>query len=162
MTLPEFAEGIHYEQLKGGRYRFRLLDDIEIRLPVLANHRNHVSFRDYTGKEWMRINRDVVTVRSGYAWNGCSPCLWIPFIGWVGTPTPYPVILPSLVHDALYQFVWCQFFPITLSQCDRVFFDLMVANKFRRSNTYYGAVMDFGKFFAGKTPGKGDHSHLIE
>lgn len=162
VTLPEFAEGYHYTQLRGGKYRFKLLDDVELRLPVLQHHRNNVSFRDYTGKEWMRIQGDLVTIRSGYSWNGCSPCIWVPLIGWVGTPTPYPVIMASLFHDALYQFLWTQFFPLRREQCDQVFYAIMDASKFRWKHTYFGAVTDFGKFFAGHTPGGGDHSFLIE
>lgn len=161
MTLPEFVEGIHYKKLKGGKYRFQLLADVSLKLPQLAGGTRVISFRDHKGTEWMRIDKDVVTVRKKYCWNGCSPCRWVPFVGWVGTPTPYPTILASLVHDSLWQFLHCQYFPLTQRQCDQVFLDIMKANNFRWANAYHGAVLDFGRFFVGKTPSGGDHSFLI-
>lgn len=104
---------------------------------------------------------EILTIRKDYAWDGCSPSLRIPVIGWIGTPTPYATILASLIHDTLFQFMWAQYFPLTLKQSNEAFFDILKAHNFRWANTYYGAVTDFGKFFAGKTPMKGDHSFLI-
>lgn len=161
MILPEFAEGIHYRKLRGGKYRFQLLKDVSLKLSQLDAHTHKVSFRDHRGTEWARIDGDTLVIRKYYSWNGCSPCCWVPIIGWVGTPTPYPVILASLVHDSLFQFCFTQHFPITVDQCNDVFYDIMKANQFRWSNTYFGAVVDFGWFFVGKTPGGGDHSFLI-
>lgn len=161
MTLPEFAEGIHYKQLRGGKYRFELIEDVAIRIPALSAHRHRVSFRDGAGIEWARIEGDTLFVRKFFSWNGCSPCFWVPLLGWCGTPTPYPVIFASLIHDALYGYIWTENFPLTLKQCDDTFYNLMAANGFRGTSIYHGAVAKFGMIFAGREPGKGDHSILL-
>lgn len=62
--------------------------------------------------EWISINRGLVRIRAGYAWDGCSPALRIPGTRiWLGTPdgplcaNGRPVSWEaSLFHDALCQF----------------------------------------------------------
>lgn len=60
---------------------------------------------------WVTIGDGVITIKQGYAWDGCSPAWYLPVVGWMGAPDG-PVdsegrpqsYYATLVHDALCQF----------------------------------------------------------
>jgi len=164
LTLPEFAQGIHYTELKGSSpesnrtYRFKLLADVSLRVPKLAQHEKRLSFRDVDRREWAEIRRDLITVRVGYAWNGSSPKWWVPLLGWVGTPDPEPTRLATLFHDVSFQFLRTAGWPLPIVACNDLFCSIMTQQGFRWAETYFGAVTDFGERFAGKYPKRGEHS----
>jgi hypothetical protein len=165
MKLPEFAESVHFGRLRGGRYRLRTLDRIELVVPYLAKigHTGIISFRDAKGVEWARIEGFMLIISKGYAWNGASPCWWIslgPFGFWAGTPTPYPTILATLVHDICFQFLRTEHWPIPMIECNHLFHQIMKTQGFRWNNTYHGAVRDFGQLFVGDHPKNGEYSIL--
>lgn len=62
--------------------------------------------------EWLEISGGVIRISKGYAWDGCSPALKVPFTHlWLGVPdgtlreSGRPVAWEaSLYHDALCQF----------------------------------------------------------
>jgi len=161
MKLPEFAEGVHYRQLQGGRYRFELLDDITLQLAALEENQIHLSCRDFQRREWVRIERNRYTIRSGYRWNGSSPKWWFPLLGWVGTPDPIRSRLASCWHDTAFQFLRVADFPLGYVQSNQVFHKMMVASGFRLANIYHFAVRDFGQHFCGEFPERGEHSVLL-
>lgn len=166
LVLPEFAEGVHYRQLRGGRYRFELLADVSIKIPCMAGASDSISFRDCKNVEWARIDGDTLTGRTPYAWNGASPCWWVN-LGicgfWAGTPTPYPVVMATLYHDICFQFLRTYHWPrqLSFSACNELFRDIMIQQGFRLANAYYGAVTDFGQFFAGDYPRRGEFSQIV-
>jgi len=167
LKLPEFAEGIHYEELRGsdphsnGRYRFRLLQDVSIRVPCLVDRTGDViSFRSRDGREWAQCADGVLTVRWGYAWNGASPKKWC--LGrWWGTPDFEKTRLATLFHDVCFQFLRVRDWPMGIHECNRLFYSVMEQQDFKLANTYFGAVTDFGEMFAGKHPLQGEHSVII-
>lgn len=167
MTLPEFELDFEYQELRGsskesgGVWRYKLFEDISIIIPHLAGHTRSISFRDAKRREWARIDGQVLTIREGYVWNGCSPTRYFPIIGWIGTPTPPSVRLASLVHDAMFQFVNVADWPIPYKTCNDLFFDIMRASGFRWTCIYHGAVHRFGKRFAGEFPSRGEHSVVL-
>lgn len=166
MKLPEFAQGIHYEELRGshphshGDYRFRLLADVTLQLSALALHTRSISFRDAKRNEWARIDGDKLTIRRCYAWNGASPKWWL--LGrWMGTPDFEPTRLATLVHDVCFQFLRVADWPLQIDACNTLFYQIMVQQNFKLANTYFGAVTDFGERFAGKYPRQGEHSVVL-
>jgi hypothetical protein len=163
MTLPEFTEGVHYRQLRGGSYRFELLKDITIEIPHLKKrgHNKEISFRDHLRREWVRIKGSFYTIRKGYRWNGCSPKRWLPIIGWVGTIDFIRTRLASCFHDTGFQFLLVADYPLSFQDVNEVFRDIMAALKFRLTNAYHGAVRDFGKHFSGDYPERGEHSIIL-
>lgn len=163
MNLPEFTEGVHYRQLRGGKYRFELMVDVTLEIPELAKngHDKNVSFRDCMRWEWVRINGTFYTIKKGYRWNGCSPKRWIPIIGWVGTVDFDSTRLASCFHDTGFQFFRVADYPLTFDQINGVFFNIMAALKFRFANIYYDAVCRFGKCFSSKFPERGEHSIIL-
>jgi len=62
--------------------------------------------------EWVTIKNRKMTIREGYAWDGCTPSYSIFDLFWIGTPdgvinyeTGKPIMYyPSLKHDVFYQF----------------------------------------------------------
>lgn len=166
LTIPPFKEGVHYERLKGTdprsnrKYRFILLKDVTLEVPMLAGRTARISFRDVRQKEWARVSGSKLIMRAGYAWNGATPCFWFLFC-WVGTPTPPPVVLPTLVHDICFQFLLCANWPIPFKEANDLFLALLKIHDFRLANTYYGAVRDFGSRFTGEYPARGEHSYTL-
>lgn len=158
---PLFELGVNYEELKGGKYRFRLLRPMTIRVTELAAYEHQLSLRDGKSKEWASIEYDSITIAAGYAWNGASPKWWVPCLGWVGTPDPVATRLATLFHDVIYQFVTVDNFPLTFREADSIFFRIMAANKFPFANTYHGAVKDFGERYASSPPTNGEHSVML-
>lgn len=60
---------------------------------------------------YVQIIDSAITVSEGYAWDGCSPTWYLPYVGWFGTPdgalNDYdepPTYHASCVHDVMCQF----------------------------------------------------------
>lgn len=158
---PEFHQDIEYTELRGGVYRFKLLQPISVRIDQLKNYKHFISFRDGKNVEWAHIYRDLLSISKDYAWNGASPKWWVPLLGWVGTPDPEATRMATLVHDVLYQFINTEHFPLNVEESNMIFYQIMRAHDFRFSNTYFGAVQDFGKRFADDPPKNGEHSVMV-
>lgn len=127
----------------GREWRFRLTADFVINLGCgwIVTH----EFYD-RGKQIGRLIGDELTIFEGYAWDGCSPA-WRVFGVWIGTPTPLPALIPSLVHDMLYQFMSVSCVPWDKRQADEIFWNLMVEKNFPLKGTYHGAVAIFGAVY---------------
>lgn len=163
MNLPEFTEGEHYRQLRGGQYRFELLQDITIEIPQLKKRRHDriIHFCDHLRRVWVKITGSLYTICKGYRWNGCSPKRWLPIIGWVGTIDFIGTRLASCFHDTGFQFLRVADYPLSFEEVNELFRDIMAALNFRLANAYHGAVRDFGKHFSGEYPERGEHSVIL-
>ena len=84
----------------------------------------------YLATEYVFISDGYITIKKGYAWNGCS---YVPDF----KSTYYA----SLIHDALYQY------KVDRKIADLVFYDLMKRDNFKLKWIYYKGVYFFGKFF---------------
>lgn len=140
-----------------GNWKYRLKADFvyesEVE-PLLFGGRqtSELHFADDWGKYWLSINAlGVITIRSNYAWDGCSPK--IKLLGRLfGTPdgapnprTGYPdTYWASCVHDALCQFADHPQMPYTQAQMDLIFYRRMQADGFARADLYYAAVRKLG------------------
>ena len=109
-------------------------------------------FFDATGVVRLILERGGrITVTRGYAWNGCSPkgCLFDFAIGTpdgvvhvrTGRPKTY---FASMVHDALYQFLYADS-PITRRQADDAFLRLLAESDFAPRGLYWLFVRLFGR-----------------
>jgi hypothetical protein len=65
----------------------------------------------YFEHDYVRIADGVIALSEGYAWDGCSPTWYLPYLGWFGTPdgalnelSEPPTYYASCVHDAMCQF----------------------------------------------------------
>lgn len=83
-------------------YKYQLEEDFTYEHPLLKNLS--------VDQEWMSIQDGKITVKKGYAWNGCSPNKIILGLWKVGTPNGAMrhgkawTYYASLVHDALTQY----------------------------------------------------------
>lgn len=170
LSLPIFRQNSQYTELRGddlrsgGEYRFILEDDISIPISSLKKESLlgvTISLRDAYRTEWAQVKGGRLTIRKGYAWNGASPKKWA-FCRWWGTPDFKATRLATLVHDVCFQFLRVSDFPLTILECNQLFYDIMKTKNFKLANIYFGAVEDFGERFAGKYPRKGEHSLIIE
>jgi hypothetical protein len=150
-----FAPGIEYRYLRPhegrGIYRFET-----IRKTTYPLHFDHpdVRFVDVHGIEWARIEGNLLSIRTGYAWNGCSPKRqWCGI--WWGTPDFMFTRRASLVHDVLFQVSGCKHFRATMEQCNEVFRRIMVRDGGTAAmvGIYHAAVQRFGGSFFGKVDG---------
>lgn len=133
-----------------GKWRYILTEDLRVRMPW--RFPQDISFCDAAGREWMRIEGDIRTIRKGYAWDGCSPKRHLPILGWIGTPDPESTRLASCVHDAGYQFSGTRHFPLSRGMEDWLFLRILRAEKFPHAGTYYTAVRALGWMFWGRHP----------
>lgn len=100
---------------------------------------------------WVVISDGVLTVRAGYAWDGCSPAYYLPLVGWVSPPNGragqdgFPqAYYPSLVHDC-----FCQFRPyiaIDKATVVAIFQDMLMEAGFAKwaARLYAGVVNRLG------------------
>lgn len=116
-------------------YRWKLESDYTI--PFIGSAVEH---------EWVSVKDHKLTVRAGYAWNGCSPCFSFFGLFWISTPNGHisyrtgkpHTYYASLVHDAMYQYEIG-----TRGQADKIF-ELMLVD-FPLSRLYYRMVRIFGR-----------------
>lgn len=96
----------------------------------------HFTGRDLLGKIWVIIdkNGDIV-VKAGYAWDGTTL-----------SPDFPETYYPSLIHDALYQFLR-KGMTFTRKEIDDLFLKMMQENNFKFAKVYYKAVRMFGGVF---------------
>jgi hypothetical protein len=155
--IIESVSKLAYRELPakfGSKYRFELLEDFSVRVDrQLGNH----SFRDDRGTEWLNLNGNTITVRKFYNWNGSSPKIAVAG-KWFGTPDTPTNLGGSVVHDALYQYLSADCFPLSQEDANAIFYNLMKLEGFALSGVYFGAVATLGypwKFFGDffkKTP----------
>lgn len=130
-----------FKENKHWKYRFTLLEDFKFSMDTGVNPK---LFCFHANKIFLTVDGNEYTIKSGYSWNGCSPKLGVPIIGWIGTPDYPETIEASLVHDALYQFH--KELPIKKKEADLKFLQIMSKNNFKFAEIYYRAVVIFGKF----------------
>ena len=147
-----FSPGIEYRFMdpseSGGVYRFVLLRKVT---HVLHFEHPDMRFVDVDGREWARIEDGVLSIRTGYAWNGCSPKRWWG-VCWWGTPDFVFTRRGSLVHDVLFQVSGTKDFRATMGQCNELFRRIMLADggPAWMVGIYFAAVQKLGRKFFGK------------
>ena len=98
--------------------------------------------------KWVTIKESTITIRAGYAWDGCSPK--ITFLGLLNFGTPDGILYlgkpwlyyPSLIHDVL-----CQFkneIPVSKSLVVCLWHETLVTWKWPLTKLYTWAVDKFG------------------
>ena len=135
-SLPPFKRGQHYEPTPSSGYWFRLKREItvDLGLPIYGK----VSFLDAKGKAWARLDDDALTIAAGYSWDGAT-C----------TPNFQRTMLPSLIHDVLYQFLATEHMRprIDKHSADLLFYHAMKLTGFILRGPYYQAVRQFGHLY---------------
>jgi len=148
---PAFVENEHFRinRKAGKKWRYTTLKTTRIKLDVMLDET--ISFRDRNGIEWMRISPTIcgkagLSIKEGYSWDGATM---------VPDACQH---LPTLVHDATYQFRLTEHFPFSRRECDAAFLDLMKLAKFPLALVYWRGVRMFGGAFRGSN---GEWSKII-
>lgn len=98
--------------------------------------------------EWVTIRESAIRIRAGYAWDGCSPCISVFGLFYVGTPDGAQHLgLPATYHASLVHDVLCQWraqIPVTRAQSIAIFHQLLKEVHFPLAGLYAGAVFLFG------------------
>ena len=136
------------------RWLFQLEKDYSFKSEEVSIQPNEdLEFRDERHKLWLEIKQDgTITVKEGYAWDGCSPKFNILDLFWVGTPDGAidegkPITYyASLVHDALGQFRKEEEMPFDRKQRDLIFAEMLEGFIFQ--GLYYMAVRIFGPLYS--------------
>ena len=105
--------------------------------------------------EWLKLDPDgKVTIKKGYAWDGCTPKWSIFGLFVIGTPDGHVKIRKkkleenpwthdaSMVHDAFYQYL--DSVPVTKKDIDRQFYVMLKNDGFPLAWIYYLFVYLFG------------------
>jgi hypothetical protein len=151
-NIPTLVQGVDYEELKGGKYRFRLLRDVEYRFPELMGPTHKYRFL-YAhglieflagGRVWATFDRGTWVFKKDYAWNGCSPKWWVPILGWLGTPDTAANVHGSLPHDVWFQFLEAEHFPYVMEQVNDLFGYILRMKKAMAADIYDGVVQVLG------------------
>jgi hypothetical protein len=102
-------------------YRFVLKAPLAI---AVKHHLGRHCFADASGRVWLTIEGQFITISEGYATDGCSPKFKVG-PAWVGTPDFAWTRIASCIHDACYQFAHIPCFPLTRHESDHLFYDIM-------------------------------------
>lgn len=131
---------LRYFGQPGNSWRYTLAYDYGI-------HTIHLRDIHFENK-WLTIKDGDLVIKTGYAWDGCSPCLSILGLFYLGPPDGAQLLgnpatyHASLVHDAL-----CQFrhqIPISKATSVAIFRELLDKVKFPLARLYATAVALFG------------------
>ncbi|MES2129940.1 MAG: hypothetical protein V4463_21910 [Pseudomonadota bacterium] len=85
----------------GNQWRYALGNDYGYSSPHLAG----ITFEN----DWVTIREGTIAIKAGYAWDGCSPCISVLGLFYLGTPDGAEHLgvratyHASLVHDVLCQ-----------------------------------------------------------
>lgn len=127
-----------------GVWRYRLDERYVQQIPALPEY-----FR--FSNRWITVVNSVLAVSEAYAWDGCTPVWYLPFLGWTGVPMGKKdaagvpaAYYPSLVHDALCQFR--DVLPISKAQAVALFKQLLLEAGFPKwqASLYATMVSLFG------------------
>ena len=130
-------------------WRYKLRNKYTLRHPELDG----VEYKT----EWCIISGGTIQIRPGYAWDGCTPAIPLPFNLWIGTPDGHlcddgkpQAFYASLVHDVL-----CQYHatvPMSKQAVSSIFHDMLRQRGFSpfRAGLYKVAVSLFGPQTWGK------------
>lgn len=98
--------------------------------------------------EWCVVKDGMLTIKAGYAWNGCTPKFSV--LDWFLIGTPDGIIdyrtgkqkayYATLVHDCMYQYRIG-----TREQADWMFYCALKSCEFMLAGLYYWAVKTFGE-----------------
>jgi hypothetical protein len=123
-------------------YRFVLKAPLTI---AVKHHLGRHCFADASGRDWLTIEGQFITVSEGYANDGCSPKFKIG-PAWVGTPDFLWTRLASTIHDACTQFVHVPCFPLTFNETHHLFYDLMLMDikRLRTKNPTWARIIAGG------------------
>ena len=87
--------------MPGNAWRYALGSDYGYCSPLLDG----IEFEN----EWVTIRESAIRIRAGYAWDGCSPCISVLGLFYVGTPDGAQHLgLPATYHASLVHDVLCQ------------------------------------------------------
>jgi hypothetical protein len=138
------------------RWLFQLEKDYSFKSEkVSIKLKEDLEFCDKCHKLWLEIKEDgTITVKEGYAWDGCSPKFNILDLFWVGIPDGAidenkPITYyASLVHDALGQFAKKEpeKMPFNRQERDLIFKEML--EDFTFQGLYYMALRIFGPLYS--------------
>ena len=98
--------------------------------------------------DWVIIRSCNMVIKAGHAWDGCSPCVSILGLYYVGTPDGAEHLgVPATYHASLVHDALCQRrreIPISKGASVAVFRDLLLDARFPLAGLYAAAVARFG------------------
>jgi len=146
---------------KEGKRKYRFVTTGVVSAKLIGRMKDHPPcvFKDAHLKQWAQIRGGKIEIAVGYAWNGCSPKWYAGFppIGaWLGTPDFPETILPSLIHDVLFQFAAVGKY--SFDDANYQFYAMMQG--FDGAAIYYDAVQRLGKRYWKKHPEK-THAYYL-
>jgi hypothetical protein len=122
-------------------WRYTLADDYS----MSSRHLRGVDFDHH----WLSIHDGNLRIKAGYSWDGCSPCISILGLFYVGPPDGAEHLgnpatyHASLVHDALCQFR-AEGLPVSKAISVGVFRELLDKARFPLAWIYASAVDRYG------------------
>lgn len=118
--------------MKKKKYKYTLQEDYNYKCDI----KNKPFEGIVNGKKWLVISEDGnIFIPKGYSWDGAT-----------GVPDFESTYYPTLVHDALYQFLE-RGMPFTRKEIDDIFLKQLREYGFKASGLYYLGVRLFGGIF---------------
>lgn len=111
--------------------KYELIEPVSI---IVDAHLPSCIGKDKNDNIVLMIKRNCISIMPPYRWDGAT-C----------APDFESVLLPSLVHDILYDAIKSGYI-LTFEIADAIFMSLMKETDFPLKNTYYSAVRRFGEW----------------
>jgi hypothetical protein len=131
---------LRYFGQPGNSWRYALAHDYGFHTRYLCD----VHFEN----KWLTIKDGDVVIKAGYAWDGCSPCVSVLGLFYLGPPDGAQLLgIPATYHASLVHDVLCQFrhdVPISKATSVAVFRELLDKVRFPLARLYATAVALFG------------------
>ncbi len=121
---------------EGGRYRFTLDADliVDLRLHLRGFH----VLQD-RGRTFAVLDDDQLTIRKGFAFDGCSPAFRIAG-RWFGVPTPPSAVAAAATHDCLRGYLRLPCLCYSIGDTDDVFHSILEEQGCKLGDLYHAAV----------------------
>lgn len=120
----------------GGRYRIVLDADliVDLRLHLRGFH----VLQD-RGRTFAVLDDDQLTIRKGYACDGCSPAFRLAG-HWYGVPTPRDAVAAAVAHDCMRGYMGLPCLHYSRKDTDAVFCGILEDEGFQLNELYHAAV----------------------
>lgn len=126
-----------FKKIKNSKYKWEVKENFSVRILSLKECEFQGSVKGKNNNIIVDLNEDIVTICSGYQFDGCS-C----------SPDFKKALLGCCIHDALIQFLDIHPTAFSIEDAHEAMFQIHKSSRFKLARVYYAAVSSWlGKVY---------------